>query len=179
MNLRSLAPTEVISGFPFVATSDEVATMAMLVGPTRPMMPGKRGGRRVMVRDCVIPHRYHLWFLDAIVSAISPSTLGLSLELVGSDGAVALYRFPPQATDILSEFTPDRANFVREEIDSITQRVMQHPKVREHYKEGGVCGAVHMVRGDALKAVPRNGTKEIYYWCYRTADANRLRPLEQ
>lgn len=106
--------------------------MDMLVGPTRPMLPGKRGGRRVMLRDCVIPHRTQVWFFDAIVSAISPTTLGLSLDLVGSDGAIALYRFPPKATDILSELTPDRADFVREEIDSITKRVMQRSEVREH-----------------------------------------------
>ena len=152
--------------------------MDMLVGPTRPMMPGKKGGRRVMVRDCVIPHRYQAWFLDKIVSAISPSTLGLSLDLVRSDSTVALYRFPPKVTDILSEFTPARADFVIEEIKSITERVIGRPEVREQYKEGGVSGAVLIIRGHALKAVPRNSGKEVYYWCYRTADAGRLRTLE-
>jgi hypothetical protein len=178
MDLRSLTSTEVTSGFPFVATSDEVAAMDMLVGPTRPMMPGKRGGRRVMVRDCVIPHRMPVWFLDVIVSSISPSTRDLSLELVGSDGAIALYRFPSQVMDRLSEFTPDRVDFVREEIDSITKRVLERREVREHYREGGVRGAVLEIRGDALKAVPRGSGKEVYYWCYRTADSTRLRGLE-
>ena len=151
--------------------------MDMLVGPTRPMMPGKRGGRRVMVRDCVIPHRYEVWFLDMIVSVISPSTHGLTMELVRSDGAIALYRFPPPATDILAELTPERADFVKEEIGSITKRILECPEVREHYKEGGVYSAVLMVRGEVLRAVPRDSGKEVFYWCYRTADDNRLRPI--
>ena len=178
MDLRSLPRTEVISGFPFVATADEVAAMDILVGPTRPMMPGKRGGRRGMVRDCVIPHRTQPWLFDTIVSAISPSMSGLSLDLVGSDGSIALYRFPIQATDILSEFTPARADFVGAEITAITKRVMERQEVSEQYKEGGVSSAVLMVRGEALKTVPRGAGKEIFYWCYRTADAGRLRTLD-
>ena len=152
--------------------------MDILVGPTRPMMPGKRGGRRVMVRDCVIPHRTQPWFFDIIVSAISPSTLGLGLELVISDGSIALYRFPTKMTDILSEFTPARADFARAEIAAITKRIMAHPEVGGQYKEGGLSGAVLTVRGEALKAVPRGAGKEVFYWCYRTADASRLRTLE-
>ena len=177
MDLRELPRSEVISGFSFVATQQEVSEMDMLVGPTRPMLPGKRGGRRVLVRDSVIPHRYQVWFLDVIVSAISPPTLGLSLELVGSDGAVALYRFPPQATDVLWEFTPARADFVGQEIALIAKRVMERPEVQEQYKDGGVRAVVHLMRGDSLKAVPRSEGKEVFYWCYRTADHGRLRTL--
>ena len=177
MDLRSLAHSETVSGFPFVASPEEIAAMDMLVGPTRPMLPTKRGGGRVMVRDCVIPHRSHGWFLDVLVSALSPSTRGLSLELVASDGAIALYRYPAPAIDILSEFTPDRAAFVTEEITAIAKRAMDHPQVRERYKEGGVTGALLTVRGDALKAVPRGSGREVFYWCYRTADASRLRTL--
>lgn len=175
MDLRELPLTEVISGFSFVATQNEVTAMDMLVGPTRPMLPGKRGGRRVLVRDCAIPHRYQIWFLDSIASALSPATLGLSLELVGSDGAIALYRFPPQGIDILSEFTPERAGFVEEEIALIAKRVMERPEVALQYKDGGVRAAVHLLRGDSLKAVPRREGKEVFYWCYRTADHGRLR----
>lgn len=178
MDLRSLPPNETISGFPFVASPEEVAEMDILVGPTRPMLRGKRGGRRVMVRDCVIPHRYPIGFLDSIVSALSPSTKGLYLELVSSDGAVALYRFPPSATDILATFTPERAEYVSEEIALIAKKLMERPEVRERYKEGGVRSAILILRGDALKAVPRGSGKEAFYWCYRTADASRLRTLE-
>ena len=177
MDLRSLPHTETISGFPFVATAEEITAMDLLVGPTRPMLPGKRGGRRVMVRDCVIPHRYPPWFFDVIVSAISASTRDLRLEFVQSEGATALYRFPTQVTDILSEFTPARADFVISEVATITKRILEHPAVSKYYKEGGVSSAVLMVRGDALKTVPRSSGKEVYYWCYRTADSSRLRNL--
>ena len=178
MDLRELPRSEVISGFSFVATQPEISAIDMLLGPTRPMLPGKRGGRRVLVRDNVIPHRYQVWFLDVIVSAISPATPGLSLELVGSDGAIALYRLPPRATDILSEFTPERADFVGEEIAAIANRAMDHPEVAAQYKVGGVRAAVHLLRGDSLKAVPRREGKEVFYWCYRTADHGRLRVFE-
>lgn len=178
MDLRLLPRAETVSGFFFVCTSDEAAAMDILVGPTRPMLPSKRGGRRTMVRDAVIPHRHHVWFLDALASAVSPSTHGFSLELVRSEAAVALYRFPPRAIDILSEFTPARADFVMSEVASITKRVLEHQEVPKHYKEGGVSTAVLMVRGYALKAVPRAAGKEVFYWCYRTADAGKLRALE-
>jgi hypothetical protein len=178
MDLRTLPHSETISGFTFIATPEEVAVMDILVGPTRPMLPTKRGGRRVMVRDCVIPDRSHIWFLDVLVSVISPATHELRLELVTSDGAVALYRYPSQAIDILSKLTPDRADFVLEEIGSIAERAMEHPEIRERYREGGVRGALLTMRGDALKAVPRGSGKEVYYWCYRKADAGRLHPLQ-
>jgi hypothetical protein len=128
-----------------------------------------------MVRDCVIPHRSQVWFLDLLVSAVSPVTRGLSLELIASDGAIALYRYPPRAIDILSEFTPERTDFVLQEIGVIAKRVMEHSEVRGRYQEGGVRSALLIVRGDALKAVPRGFGKEVFYWCYRTADAGRLR----
>jgi len=152
--------------------------MDMLVGPTRPMLPGKRGGRRVMGRDCVQPYRHHIRFLDVLASALSPATCGLSLELVGSDGAVALYRFPPQAIDYLATLTPDHGEFVLEEIGSIAKRAMADAEIPKNYQEGGVRAAVHMMRGDALKTLPRGDGKEVYYWCYRTADAGRLRTLQ-
>jgi hypothetical protein len=175
MDLRSLPPTDVISGFPFVATSDEVAAMDMLVGPTRPMMPGKRGGRRVMVRDCVIPYRWQVWFLDAIVSSFSAD---LRMELVRSDGAMALYRFPPKIVDALSALTPGQPAFTKTELDSMTDKVMPHPDVQRQYQRGGVFAALLFIRCDALKAVPRNSGKEVYYWCYRTTEAHRLRDLD-
>lgn len=148
--------------------------MAMLVGPTRPMMPGKRGGRRIMARDCVIPHRYQIWFLDVIVSSFSTE---LRMELVRHDGAIALYHFPPKIIDALSEFTPERAEFTKQELDSMANKVMQHPEVQRQYKHGGVFAALLMIRGDALKAVPRGGGKDVYYWCYRTVDADRLHAM--
>ena len=178
MDLRLLPRTETISGFPFVATKEEIAAMDIFVGPTRPMLPGKRGGRRAMVRDCVIPFRYQIWFFDVLVSSVSTSTHGLMLELVHSEGPIALYRFPAQVNDVLSEFTPARPEFVMEEVTLIAKRMLEHPEVLEHYKEGGVSTAVLMVRGEALKASPRSTGKEIYYWCYRTADAGKLRMLE-
>lgn len=98
------------------------------------------------------------------------------LELVVSDGAVALYRFPPPAIDALATLTPERGEAVLEEISSIAKRVMTDAEVPKHYQEGGVRTAVHMMRGDALKA--RDGGKEVYYWCYRTVDAGRLRTLQ-
>src|SRR2546425_8573832 len=100
MDLRSLPHSETISGFSFVGTPEEIAAMDVLVGPTRPMLPPKRGGRRLMTRDCVIPNRSHIWFLDVLVSEISPICSGLRLELITSDGAVALYRYPTPAIDI-------------------------------------------------------------------------------
>jgi len=178
MDLRSLPLSETISGFSFVASHEEIAAMDMLVGPTRPMLPGKRGGRRIMGRDCVHPCRHHIQFLDVLASAVSPATRGSSMELVGSDGAVALYRFPLPVIDHLATLTPERGEFALEEISSIAKRVMADAKVPKHYQEGGVRAAVHMMRGDALKALPRGGGKEVYYWCYRSADAARLRTLE-
>ena len=178
MDFRSIPRTETISGFFFVATTEEVSAMDMLAGPTRPMTLGKKDGRRVLIRDAVIPHRYHIWFLDVLISAVSPSTHGLSAELIRDAGPAALYRIPRQVTDVLSQFTPDRVDFVMSEVSSITSRVWSVPEVPKYYKEGGVSSAVLMVRGDALKATPRASGKEVYYWCYRTADANKLRDLQ-
>lgn len=177
MDLRTLSPDETISGFFFVASPAELEVMDIMVGPTRPMMPGKRGGRRLMERDCSIPHRYHPWFLDTMVSEIAPITRDLRLELIASDGTVALYRFPPPATDVLSEWIPGRSDFVHAELALLTERIWSHPTVQVGYKESGVSGAILTVRGGALKAVPRGGDKNLYYWCYRTADAGRLRSL--
>jgi len=41
---------------------------------------------------------------------------------------------------------------------------MLWPGVQEHYQRGGVLGAVLTLRGYALKAVPRDSGKEVFYW---------------
>ena len=46
---------------------------------------------------------------------------------------------------------------VLDEIRSVAKRAMTDAEVQTHYQEGGVRAAVHMMRGDALKAVPRGG----------------------
>jgi hypothetical protein len=171
MDFRSIADTETVSGFLFVATPEEVDSMDMSVGPTHPMATSRTGRRGVSLRDSSIPRRHKPWFFDAMVSAILEIPDGPHLELVRSQNETALYRFPEAATDVLSEFTPDRAEFAKSMIGSITERMMRRPEIVERYKSGGVSSAILGVRGSALKAVPRRGGKEVFYWCCRIGDA--------
>ena len=107
-----------------------------------------------------------------MVSTILEVPDGPHLELVRSHNEAALYRFPEAAIDVLSELTPARTEFAKSIIGSITERMLRRPEIAERYKSGGVWSAILDVRGSALKAVPRRGGKEVYYWCCRIANAN-------
>ena len=107
------------------------------LGPgSRPLTRGDQpsGITWVMVRDCTIAHRYPVWFLDRLVSAVLVGALDSKLELVRRDGSTALYRFPSKATDVLAEFNPDRPDFVWRETDSVAKRALQLPEVSDLYK---------------------------------------------
>ena len=160
-----MPPATRMSGHVFAATPEEVAAMDMAVGPTRPMSPGKRGRRTVPLRDCAHPCHYEPSFFDALIRAVLQDTEpDARLRLVRTESDSSLYCFPKAVTDRLSTFTPDKPEFSGREIDSIAERMMRQPEVSAHYKKGGAMLAVFTVRGEALKATPRGGGREVYYW---------------
>jgi hypothetical protein len=148
----------------FVATPDEIAEMDLVIGPCRPMRPGKRGKRAVPLTECSIPGCSHPSFYDAMIGAVLQDANAAKLEQIRSDGKHVLYRFPPAVTDILSTLTPDKPGFSLEVIHAVAERMIQTSNVLEHYQPSGVSGAVMIVRCDALKAVPRGGGKELFCW---------------
>jgi hypothetical protein len=152
------------NGFLFVATPDEVAAMNILVGPTRPMTAA--GSKRpVPLRECSFPNTYPPYVFDILLSVLLPKTDSPKLKMVREQAPFAVYIFPKEATDLLSALTPDKADFTRQQISSIAEQMFQHPAIQERFKLTGVATLVLTVRGHALKAVPRSGPLDIYYWC--------------
>jgi hypothetical protein len=154
-----------IRGYLFVATPVEVAAMDLVTGPTRPMLPGKRGKRPIPLTICAIPDAYDPSLLDAVSAATLPDSEASGLQVIRREGLVALYRFHSAVTDVLSEFVPDRLDFTTEGIALIANRMERFSGVRGHYQKSGLETAVLIVRGYALKARSKGNDTEVFYWC--------------
>jgi hypothetical protein len=152
-------------GYLFVARADEIAAMDMAVGPTRPMSPGPRGKKAVPLRDLVrVPYVYAPALLDLMVRVVREQGSDETLQRVRTAGDVAVYRFPSGVTDTLSRLTPERTEETSHCYDDWAQQMVGEPEVPAHYTLGGLSSMVLFVRCHALKAVPRDGTRELYYW---------------
>jgi hypothetical protein len=151
-------------GYLFVARADEIEAMDMAVGPTRPMSPGPRGKKAVPLRQLVLPYVYAPALFDLMVRVVRMPGSGETLQVVRKAGDATVYRFPSGVTDTLSRLTPERTEETSHCYDDWAQQMVGEPEVPANCTPGGLSAMLLYARCHALEAVPRDGTRELYYW---------------
>jgi hypothetical protein len=153
-----------VRGYLFVASAEEVGAMDLEVGPTRPMSSGARGKAAVPLRDLVPPYSHPPGLFVAMVRVIGAPDSGETMQVVREAGHTQVWRFPSAVTDELARLTPDRPEETLRVIATWAARVAREPEVPARYAPSGLESAFMSLRVEALKALPRDGTRELYYF---------------